>query len=108
MHAQQLPLWDDRDASPVVEEDLAELILCKKTWWADGDTRPERLDRLALLCLGELESWTRNDGVKCFFRVISTGVVDGEVVMACQYLCTANEFFGGKDTGPVEDDGEVD
>lgn len=111
----QLMLWDaveedSQDPGPAlsISERCQGHIIIRWTRWADGDTSPEQLDRLALLMLGGLESATRCDGIDCFFRIISTAVIDSKVVMACEYISTVKEFYGGKEDGTTIKDNDVD
>ncbi len=95
----QPTLWDKPASSEeqtsyhVSKED----IIVVPIRWANGDTAPEALERLALVMLGDLSTGFRraDTGEHVFYRVIATGVVDGQVLCAHQYLCTASEFYGG-------------
>lgn len=109
--AQQLSLWDVEEQQQDLPQSIADQckghIVVRKTWWADGDTRPEQMDRLALSMLEEgTEVLKRCDGVSCVFRIISSAAIDGYVHYACEYQCTLTEFFGGKETGPCDNDDE--
>lgn len=98
--AAQLSLWDEPQA-PVQQEDQVpwspDLILYCPIRWADGDTCPAALERLALVVLDDIEGVTRSDGVRLFYRVIATGIVDGVVWRAMEYISTARAFYGGSE-----------
>lgn len=96
----QLALWDE---TPAQQEDG---IIEKTFSWADGDTTLSALDKLAVVVLGDLEQHIYN-GAICFYRVVSTAVVDGKVIGACEYVSTVREFFGGSGRQQPYD-GEVD
>lgn len=109
----QLSLWPE---TPVPEQQTAEelmpwspdVILYRDVRWADGDTCPAALERLALVVLDDIEGITRSDGVRLFYRVVATGIVDGVVWRAMEYISTAREFYGGREeqADPQEEEEE--
>lgn len=104
----QLSLWDTEE--PTIPPGWViwdpDMIMESSHRWADGDIRPASLERLAQLLLGDIESFMRGDGVKLFYRVTSTSVIGDHVECACQYMCTANAFYGGKSEPIINDEDE--
>lgn len=99
MSTAQLSLWEE---APTQDTGILEKVFT----WADGDTTLSALNRLAELTLGDLQVIPAN-GVMCFYRVVSTGVVDGKVIGICEYVNTVKGFFGGSGEQQLSD-GEVD
>ena len=124
MQAVQQSLWDQ--PTQAVDEQ-GEIRLLPVTW-ADGDTRPEQLERLAAVKLGDLVGGIRQRGTtqpvaldyhltpelyrlsqrpeieRVFYQIIATAVVGNEVLCACEYLCTGAEFYGGSNEPRVDED----
>lgn len=105
---QQLSLWDlpanaQQEEAEENERHIYRLdeIFVTRTSWADGDTRPEQLDRLARTRLGDIDGFTVSNGERVFCRIIATGVVGTEVLLAHEYLCTVKEFYLDQPYMPV-------
>lgn len=79
---QQLMLWDETPAVPegyrVVPEIGGTFETQKR--WADGDTSPEQLARLARVWLHNVETKRATNGVLCWFEVIATRVEQDHVI----------------------------
>lgn len=74
------------------------------SWLVNDSTSPAQLERLALVLLGDLDcGFIGNDGTRHYYRCISTGIVDGQVLAAYQYDHPARS----KPLPPLEKD-EVD
>lgn len=57
-----------------------------RNFLSSDSTSPAQLERLAMMLLGETEcSFVGNDGTRHYYRCISTGIVDGQVLAAYQY-----------------------
>lgn len=56
------------------------------TRWADGDTRPEQLARLARVLLGNTDIFRASDGSVIWFRIIGTRVEGDHVVMTLERI----------------------
>lgn len=75
-----------------------------RNWLKSDSLEPAGLERLALVLLGDLDcGFIGNDGSRHYYRCISTGIVDGQVLAAYQYERPARS----KPLPPLEKD-EVD
>lgn len=96
---QQLSLWGEPEQTLIPPGYVIwtpDLIIYRSIRWADGDTSPDALERLALSELYDFDEETRSDGVRMFYRTVATGIIDGVVWSAMQYMCEVQEFYGGK------------
>lgn len=89
MIAQQLDLWTEPQEIP------GEISYS----WADGDTSPAQLERLAAVMLKHSLDCVRIDGRSVFIRILSTRVADGKVWATYKEVPSP---LGTK--GPVEDE----
>ena len=95
----QLSLWDEA----LVEEEIRLPGIPEVAYlphsWADGDETPDQLVRLSHVILGDLAMFDRSDGgPKEVYRIVTTGIVDGQVIAAYEHLCNVREFYGGSST----------
>jgi len=106
----QLSLWDEAPTQDMQVPGVPQFLYLPHSW-ADCDTRPEQLERLSHVLLGTIEMFGRSDGKpKEVYRIVTTGVVDDEVIAAYQYMCNVKEFYGGSSASQssYEDEDEDD
>ena len=118
MPIQQLPLWDAPpmptpepapSGRPVLPEGgyYPDEVQITQSHWADGDNRPEQLEKLARLRLGDTNfvkfTWPCKHGKYAVYRAISTAVVGEEVLIAWEYEQTDVEFFCHLPKTPVQE-----
>lgn len=85
----QLSLWQEKPTPPSPEYIPVPAMGETMEWpqrWADGDSRPEQLERLARVVKGDLETFTATNGMKIWFRVIDTRVEGDHVIMTLRRI----------------------
>lgn len=71
-----------------------------RNFLASDSSTPAQLERLAMVLLGDLDcNFVGNNGTKHYYRCISTGIVEGQVLVAYQYAWPAR-----KSPVPIDDD----
>jgi hypothetical protein len=104
----QLSLWDETPAQDAIVSGVPEILFLSHSW-ADGDTRPDQLERLSHVILGDISMFDRSDGKpKEVYRIVTTGIVDGQVIAAYEYVCNSKEFYGGSSESPNSEIDEDD
>jgi hypothetical protein len=100
----QKPNWEDWCGKKFSEPPQ---MLTKVLTWADGDTSPAALDRLAVVVLGDLQTFQFGP-TPYFYRITGTCIVGSEVIAVCELACSIKQFYGGSDDMPVSTDNDVD
>jgi hypothetical protein len=91
----QLSLWDEAPTEDVQVQGIPEVVYLPHHW-ADGDEDPDQLVRLSHAILGDISMFDRSDSkVKEVYKIVCTGIVDGQVVAAYEHICNSREFYGG-------------
>lgn len=111
---QQLNLWSAEDEQAMIPAgyrvvpDIGQTMEVKE-FWADGDTRPESLARLAEVLLGHLEFLKATNDLThwftCWFRIVGTRVEGDHVVATLLRIEPLRKSYA--DYHP-EDDSDVD
>jgi len=91
----QLSLWDEAPTEDIRVPGIPEVVYLPHHW-ADNDVDPDQLVRLSHVILGDISMFDRSDGgPKEVYRIVTTGIVDGQVVAAYEHMCNVREFYGG-------------